>query len=358
MFRELTEADQTTTAAVGSALSLWRKLMSPRTAVSFVVLAAILLLLVTRFDIAWSETWRAVRGMNLWWYVLAVAVHYLTFVFRGARWRLLLANAARHDEVPPPLPSVLGAGRIILMSWFVNSIAWFRMGDAYRAYAYAADSGVSFARSAGTVLADRVIDLTVVITLMGTGIAMLLIGGQLRPLDTKIDPLLLVLVAGGLLGAIAGGLLVMRLTHRWVAPKLPGRIERIYHRFHDGTMGSFDRLPFVFGLGLLGWMCEVGRLFFVVKALGVSVALGLVLFVPMANGLLSAVPLTPGGLGIVETGVSGLLQLELTVVEVALAVALVDRTISYLSIILTGGTAFAVRQLRGARRASAAAGRA
>ncbi len=123
-------------------------------------------------------------------------------------------------------------------------------------------------------------------------------------------------------------------------------------------MGSFDRLPIVLGLGVLGWMCEVGRLFFVVKALGVSVALGLVLFVPMANGLLSAVPLTPGGLGVVETGVSGLLQLELTEWEIALAVALVDRTISYFSIILTGGTAFALRQLRGAGRASAAAGRA
>jgi len=82
----------------------------------------------------------------------------------------------------------------------------------------------------------------------------------------------------------------------------------------------------------------------VIKALGISVALGLVVFVPMANGLLSAVPLTPGGIGIVETGVSGLLQLELTV-ELALAVALLDRAISYLSIIVTGGAAFAWRQL-------------
>ncbi len=350
--RDVTDTDQTTahqatSGAEGIDLSLRRKLVSRRTALSFVVLAAILVLLVTRFDIAWSETWEAVRSINLGWYAAAVAVHYLTFVFRGARWRLLLANAARGDEAPPPLPSVLHAGRIILMSWFVNSIAWFRMGDAYRAYVYATDSGTSFARSAGTVLADRLIDLTVVVTLMGTGIAVLLIGGQVRP------PLLLVAVAGALLFAVAGALLAMRLTHRWVAPRLPARIARAYRRFHEGTMGSFGRLPLVFGLGLAGWMCEVGRLFLVVKALEVSVALGLVLFVPMANGLLSAIPLTPGGLGIVETGVSGLLQLELTV-ETALAVALVDRTISYLSIILTGGAAFAVRQLRGAGRPTAA----
>ena len=76
------------------------------------------------------------------------------------------------------------------------------------------------------------------------------------------------------------------------------------------------------------------------------ISLGLVVFTPMANGLLSAIPLTPGGLGIVETGVSGLLQLELTV-ELAVAVALVDRTISYLSIIVTGGVMFAIRQIRG-----------
>ena len=348
----MTEADQTTAAAAGSDLSLRRKLASRRTVLSFMVLAAILVLLVTRFDIAWSDTWDAVASINLGWFAAAVAVHYLTFVFRGARWRLLLANAARGDETPPPLPSVLHAGRIILMSWFVKSVASLPAGDTYRAYVYATDSGASFARSAGTVLADRLIDFAVVGTLMGTGIAVLLIGGQVRP------PLLLVLVAGALLGAVAGALLVMRLTHRWVAPKLPARIERVYHRLHEGTMGSFDRLPLVFGLGVLGWMCEVGRLFFVVKALGLSVALGLVLIVPMTSGLLSAISLTPGGLGIVETAMSGLLQLGLDQVEdplpVAVAVALVDRTISYGSIILTGGAAFAVRQLRAARRAVAA----
>ena len=350
----MTDADQTTAdraaAAAGSDLSLRRKLASRRTILSFVVLAAILLLLVTRFDIPWNETWDKVRSSNPWWYALAIAVHYLTFVFRGARWRVLLANAARNADDSAPPPSVTYAARVILMSQFANLIAWFHMGDAYRAYVYSDDSGASFPRSAGTVLADRLIDLTVVITLMGTGIAVLLVGGQVRP------PLVLVLVAVGLLGLISGGLVAMRLTKRWIAPKLPERIEAVYHRFHQGTMGSFGRLPLVFGLGVLSWMCEVGRLFFVLKALGVSVATGLVLFVPMASGLLSALPLTPGGLGIVETVVSGLLTVELDDVGVAVAVVLVDRSISYASIIATGGTMFAVRQFRAAGRATTTKG--
>lgn len=328
-------------------MSLKRRFLSPQTAISFVALAGIVLLLATRFDIAWSETWDLVRGLNLAWFALAIVVHYATFIFRGARWRQLLINANRGVPNPPPPPSVFYAGRTILISWFANSVTWFRMGDAYRAYIYAEDHRTSFPRTMGTVLADRLIDLSVVILLMVLGIVILLVGGQIRP------PLLLILVAGGLLVGIVAGLIGMRFARRWLMPRLPARVGEVYHRFHEGTMGSFGRLHIVFALGVLGWLCEFGRLFFVAQAIGVPIALGLVLFVPMANGLLSAVPLTPGGLGLVETGISGLLRLELAV-ELAIAVALVDRTISYLSIVLTGGIAFGIRQARGARRPAGA----
>jgi uncharacterized protein (TIRG00374 family) len=321
-------------------LSLRRKFLSRQTAISFAVLGGLLALVLTRFDVAWGETWDLMLHMNPLWYATAVLVHYTTFLFRGARWRLLLRNAARKAGVPFEERHSLYFGRIILMSWFANSVTFFRMGDAYRAYAYSEDTKTSFPRAAGTVLADRLIDLSVVGTLMGVGLLILLVGGQITP------PVILMAAAAGLLALIAVGLLGMLVARRLVTLLLPKKLADLYHRFHDGAMGSFGSLHWVFGLGLLGWLSEVGRLFFVIKALDVSVALGLVVFAPMANGLLSAIPLTPGGLGIVETGVSGLLQLELTM-ELAVAVALVDRTISYLSIIATGGVVFAMHQLRG-----------
>src|SRR5690606_10470080 len=103
------------------------------------------------------------------------------FIFRGARWRVLLMNASANDEAPAPPPSVLYTGRVILMSWFANSVTWFRLGDAYRAYVYAEDSQTSFSRSMGTVLADRLIDIVVVVVLMSAGVLLLLVGGQVRP---------------------------------------------------------------------------------------------------------------------------------------------------------------------------------
>ena len=322
--------------------SLKRRLLSPKTGIPLIALVLVIALLTNKTDIGFSDTWEHITTLNPWWYVLAFVSHYTTFIFRGARWRALIANAHRHGGGPPP--SVAYAGRVILMGWFVNSVTWFRMGDAYRAYAYASDTNTSFSRSMGTVMADRFIDLVVVAVLITIGVGALFIGGQIVP------PVFLVGVAVGALLVVGAGLVAMVLARRWVAPRLPERLREMYHRFHSGTMDSFGRMHVVFALGVLGWLSEAGRLFCVVMAVGTPVALGLVLFVPMANGLLTAVPLTPGGLGLVETGVTGLLGLELAV-EAALAVALVDRSISYVSIVATGGAVFVARQIRAAKQA-------
>lgn len=322
--------------------SLRRRLLAPQTIVSLAVTVALATFIVARFDIAWSETWRVVRQADPGWYALAILVHYTTFIFRGGRWRVLLENAARGDAPSGRTgrePTLLGCGGLLLMAWFANSVTWFRMGDAYRAYAYAEDTGTSFSRAAGTVLTDRLVDVAVVVALMVVAMALLYAAGDVRP------PLAFVFVGTGLLAVISCGLAAMFVLRDWLPRRLPGRVRTVYQRFHAGTMGSFGRMPLVLVLGVLGWLSEVGRLFCVLKALGVVVAPGLVVFVPLANGLLSAVPLTPGGLGIVEAGVSGLLQLELTV-ELAFAVALADRVISYVSILITGGIVFTVRQVR------------
>lgn len=337
-------AVSTVLSEVEAGVSLKRRLLSPQTSISLLVLAALAVLLATRVDIGWSETWEVVSTLHPGWYAAAIFTHYLTFLFRGARWQILLGNAQRNGGGPPP--TLFYAARVILMSWFANSVTWFRMGDAYRAYVYAKDTNTSFPRSMGTVLADRVIDLSVVAFLITAGVGVLLVGGQIKP------PLFLAALAGGLLVAVAAGLTGMVLARRWVIPRLPLRVQTFYQRFHSGTMDSFGRMHLVGALGIAAWLCEAGRLFFVVMSLGTPVALGLVLFVPMANGLLTAVPLTPGGLGVVESGVTGLLRLELAF-ETAIAVTLVDRTISFLSTVVFGGAVFTARQIEEARRGSA-----
>ncbi|MBI2872974.1 MAG: flippase-like domain-containing protein [Chloroflexi bacterium] len=337
----MTERDRPQGGATG--LALGRRVLSLPTLVSFAVAVALVAFLLTRFRVDLSSTWDTVRQSNLALYLLAVAVHYLTFVFRGARWRLLLANAKDGPaESPAARVSALHCGQLILLSWFVNCISWFRVGDAYRGYAYTEDTGSPFSRTMGTILAERVLDVVMVVILVSLAALVLYLEG------TGPAPIFLAMALAMLAVSVAA-LVAMRLVRARLAHLLPERLERAYHRFHQGTMGSFRRLHWVFLLGALAWVCEVGRLYLVVQAVGLPVGVGLLLFVPLANALLTTIPLTPGGLGIVETGITGLLMLALGREE-AVAVALVDRSISYLSIVVVGGALFAARHLSRARR--------
>ena len=148
--------------------------------------------------------------------------------------------------------------------------------------------------------------------------------------------------------ALLAVLAVMRGYGPRLARFLPDRLERAYRRFHDGAVGSFGELRIPFLLSFVGWMLEVGRLYFVVQALDFDVPLALILIAALGHALLSTVP-TPGGVGAVEPGVTGLLVLGMARHD-AVSVALVDRSITYLSIIIIGGLVFLAWNLTRSRR--------
>src|SRR6185503_10642130 len=92
------------------------------------------------------------------------------------------------------------------------------------------------------------------------------------------------------------------------------------------------------------WLFEGLRLFFVIRALDLpdaNLGISAALFVALAGSLLTAIPLTPAGVGFVEAGIVGLLSLYGVVGEPAVAVALTDRAISILTVIVLGGIFYA-----------------
>jgi uncharacterized protein (TIRG00374 family) len=153
---------------------------------------------------------------------------------------------------------------------------------------------------------------------------------------------------------LAGGLLTMRNFGRRILTRLPlpHRILELYDRFEEGVFASIGMraLPRLIVLTGLIWATEAMRLYLVVQALGLpNVHLGIsgAFFVALSASLLTAVPLTPAGIGFVEGGVVGLLTIIYNVApNDALAITLVDRTISVLSIIILGSIVYAVSPKR------------
>ena len=330
-------------------VSLTQRIFSIPTLLSFGVAAGVIFFLATRFELDWGATWRGVRDMNPWLYLLALALYYLSFVFRGMRWNILAANAAASGGENPRALSTPHTSQLIVIGWFVNSVTWLRMGDAYRAYAFAEDSKSSFSWSLGTLLAERVMDMVIVAAII------LVAAAALALTQGQAVSVYIIVMASAMTVAIVALALFMKTYGERAANFLPGRVKAAYHRFSQGTLGSFRRMPLAMFLGLLGWILEMGRLYFVLAALGMEFSLVLVPIVAVGHAILSTVP-TPGGVGAVEPGVTGLLLIELAA-PAAAAVTIVDRSITYLSVIVIGALLFALRQALNIRRSRKRAAR-
>jgi uncharacterized protein (TIRG00374 family) len=147
---------------------------------------------------------------------------------------------------------------------------------------------------------------------------------------------------------LAAGLLTMRNFGRRViiALPLPHGVVELYDRFEEGVFSAIGlrALPRLIVVTVLIWSTEAIRLFLVVEALGFGdVHLGIsgAFFVALTGSLLTAVPLTPAGIGVVEAGVVGVLTIVYSIGQTeALAITLVDRAISVLSIIIFGSIAY------------------
>jgi hypothetical protein len=94
---------------------------------------------------------------------------------------------------------------------------------------------------------------------------------------------------------------------------------------------------------------ESARLALVVFALGDGGSLGpaQLLLIALVAALLTTVPFLPGGLGLVEAGMVGVLvSVGGLGRNAALSIALLDRSISYGSVVAIGAVVFAVMHMR------------
>ena len=329
---------------------LAKRFLSLPTMISFAIAGSFILFLFRRFDLDLSGTWTYLRHSNLLLYLLALACYYASFPVRGLRWRVLLENSKAFDAPETTKPTAMSMGGTILLGWFANSILWFRLGDAYRAYLLTDKNKVSFSLAIGTVAAERLLDLVAVagLLLVATG-GLVLTGSGTRETNLVVAAAI-ILSAVGLLG-----LLFMKVFGHHLERVLPKAARPIYARFKEGTLGSFQQLPILGTLSVAGWLLETARLYFVLQALGFHVDISLVLLTALAHSMLTTIPLTPGGLGFAELGLTALIALAPGLAhDQALAATLLDRSITYLSVLVIGGLDFGARALMGNRRRQSA----
>jgi glycosyltransferase 2 family protein len=317
-------------------LAIGRRLGNWKSAASFAFAVAVLSLAIVKSGIDPTALWHRLRTLNLALFFSAFVVYYVTFPLRGLRWKALLQNAYRetHSEAVDEM-SVRGLTEIIYISWFVNCVVPAKLGDLYRAYLAKLWVHISWMKTVGTVMAERIVDI-LVLSLLLAATGLLVFHDRLG----RVSVILMFGVGLALAGIIA--LVLMKTLSSRIRRLVPERYVDRYIAFEEGTLDSLRRLPLLLGLTALIWFLEGGRWQLVFSSLGLQThALSSIPFVPMlffalGTAVLTTVPFTPGGLGLVEVGL-GSLMVYLGIPKAdAAAVVLVDRILSYYSIAFFG----------------------
>ena len=241
-------------------VNLGRRFFNVKTGLSFLLGIAILFALFRFSDVQLSEILAQLREVDPRVYALAAICYTLTFPFRGLRWQRLLANAGSRL----PLSQLT---EVIFISWFVNSVLPGKVGDVYRGYLLRREHGLSLSRTVGTVVAERVVDLCGLVTLLGvTGFFVL---------RNRVSPVVDGMLHAGWIGLalLIGGLFVLNRFGDRLAALFPAKVQAIYAKFAHGTFASLSSLkglPLLILLTILAWSAEAGRLYFVMQALDVQ----------------------------------------------------------------------------------------
>jgi uncharacterized protein (TIRG00374 family) len=309
----------------GKPVGLKENLFRLRTLVGFAVAAAVIYLFLKNFEL--KAALSSISHAKGHFFLMAFAVYYLSLPLRGGRWGIFLKPAGQSISYRP-------LTHYYFLSWFANALLPARIGDLYRAYLLKKNKDVSISLSLGVLFSERVFDLVITAALVafsGVYFWSILQGSSER--DYLIFGFMAVLIVSVFFIALIGGLpnLWRFAPERW-RPRL--------ERFHSGLFKSLSLLPIIVVSTLLIWLSEALRLYFVFLAFGVNAGFLMALFISQASLILMAIPLSPAGLGLVEILMLKILASTGISTDMAGALTIMDRIISYWSLLALGGIGY------------------
>jgi hypothetical protein len=271
----------------------------------------------------------ALRGASPAWFAVAASLALLALALRVWRWSVLLRAAGSRVGRE-------SAWRCILFSWFINYLLPFRAGDVARAVAIRLIEPVSVGSALGTVAVERAMDLMVLAAFLLVG-ASLLGGGASMGLLVTGGALLFLGVAAGLAGLHLGG------------ERLAKSLERRTSRGAAAVRDARKVVQFVLAnppatflalmLSVVVWLTEASTVFASCMALGIQVPFLGAASAGTAAFLAQAIPSGPGGFGLHEASITGVLTVLGVPGTAAAAASLLDHAARAVVVFVFGGIA-------------------
>lgn len=248
---------------------------------------------------------RRLRPLTIAVVVVAVSLGY---VLRAIRWHVFVAPWS-------PRPEFVGSA-LAFVAGFAMGITPGKVGELVKIYYQWDRDGTAVSASTGATLAERGLDVLVLLLLMALGFT-------IAPPGTGWVVAVLVVAALMGLSLVRSLGFVRTLTRslgrvRFLA-RILGHVERSHAALRSSLTGR--RLAWGLALGMGAWALEPFAMMLFARDLGIGLSYPAAAFVFAAGSLVSVLTLIPGGLGVFEGG-SILLLTTLTDATLSQATAL------------------------------------
>jgi uncharacterized protein (TIRG00374 family) len=243
------------------------------------------------------DLFSALRTFPWWLIVPVLSLTLFNYALRFVKWQLYLRWLAL-----PPIP--VSTSSLVYFSGFSMSITPGKVGEFIKTVLLRRVCGAPISRTTAVIAAERLTD----------GMAMIILAAVGATQFSYARPFLVVICVG----AVAAILFLQRprLLTRVVerAERLGAVGSRVHHAAAfieaSGVLLQPRPLLIAIALGTISWGSECVAFFLVLHGLGVPATLHLLLvatFVLAVSSLVGAVSMLPGGLGIAEASVAGML---------------------------------------------------
>ena len=315
-----------------------KKFFSNSVKVLLPLLISAVVLVYTYRDYDFSKLWYDIERLKLGWIFFAVVFSWLSPLFRGLRWNLILSPLGYKV---PYRDSIL-----IVFTGYAANIIIPRFGEISRCAILDRHNSVPFSKGLGTLLAERFVDMVLLMLICGITVLwqfpyfmQLFSGNSTVSADVVSEPASSTLNIPGACYWVLGILAVVVLVWLFVKFKPVNWIRKFISDLWAGFMSlkKVDNLPLFLFYSLGIWICyylEMYLAFFSLESTAsVGAIAGLVCFV--AGSVAVLVP-TPNGAGPWHWVVISMLVIYGVPVEDAKPLALVLHTAQTVAYLLGG----------------------
>lgn len=309
----------------------WRK----KAHVGAVAVTVVLLALVF-WRVDFAKLGRAFVGVVYTWVAGVFLLNFLNTWVEAFRWRIILSSVKRDTHT-------LNTFAALLVGVVGNTVLPLRLGDGARTYFLARRERMSIASVLGTVMLDRIMDVTFFLI-------MVVFASLLFHLPRLVE-------RAGLLAAIAVGLAiavfaVLLRFKRGLALALHGRIgSKLAGQIHRFTVGlsSLKKAGVLLPAGILSalsWGLRILMIVFMFRAFHFNLPRIAAVVVLIFTNLGIAAVSTPANLGGFELSTLAAFKLFGTDIERALSCAIVFHAVEVVPMVLLGLAALALTGIK------------